>query len=204
MRVLPQFGVNPEKFQPAPRATHPFRIGFVGRLVEEKGAEELVRAVAELREEWELRVLGSGPQLSRLRALTRDLGIAARVVFENWIPSSRMSAYYQNLDLLVVPSRTRPNWKEQFGRVMIEAMACGVAVIGTNCGEIPNVLGNAGIVVPENDLAALRAAIEILRADSAQRAAIGARGRARVLELYTHKRIAAETHAIYREILNVV
>ncbi len=198
-RVIPQFGVDTTEFQPAPKNARGFRIGFLGRLVEEKGAHILLRAVAEIAGAWELRVLGSGPQRAGLQTLARTLGIAARVTFDAWIPSAAMPAYYQQLDLLVVPSLTRPNWKEQFGRVLIEAMACGVPVIGSTCGAIPHVIGSAGIIVPEGDAIALRANIEELRRDSARRAALAARGRARVLAHFTQARIAAETAAVYRE-----
>ncbi|MBI3537895.1 MAG: glycosyltransferase, partial [Chloroflexi bacterium] len=157
---------------------------------------------ASLRGDWELRVLGRGPESEKLQTLTRELNIQNKISFDRPRPSTEMPTFYQQLDVLVVPSRTRANWQEQFGRVLIEAMACGIAVIGSNCGEIPNVIGDAGIVVPENDPAALLAALEILRDARARRAELGARGRARVLKYFTHQRIAAETYAIYQKILS--
>jgi len=109
--------------------------------------------------------------------------------------------YLRQLDLVVLPSITRPNWKEQFGRALIEAMACEVPVIGSSCGEIPNVIGDAGLVFPEGDVAALRGHIESLQCDPARRREMGERGRARVVEHFTQGRVAAETYAVYRTIL---
>ena len=100
----------------------------------------------------------------------------------------------------MMPNRSRrmPNWVEQFGRVLIEAMACGVPVVGADCGEIPNVIGDAGLMFPQNDHAALRAHLDRLMHDDALRADLRARGRARVLERYTMKHIASQTFEVYR------
>jgi glycosyltransferase involved in cell wall biosynthesis len=101
-------------------------------------------------------------------------------------------------DALALPSLTRPNWKEQFGRILVEAMASGVPCAGSDSGEIPHVLGDAGLVVPEGDAGALAAALSRLADDPGLRRALAARGRARVLARYTHARIAEKTCAVYR------
>ena len=211
LAVIPQFGVDPKVFYPADRpapqlpnhsTTLPVRIGYSGgRLVREKGIDILLRAVAGLEGKWELRILGSGPDKTRLQALARQLGIDSRVHFDPPIPSTQVSDFLRQLDLAVLPSITRPNWKEQFGRALIEAMACEVAVIGSNSGEIPNVIGDAGLIFPEGNVGALRAQIETLQRDPAIRRELGARGRTRVLGHYTQARVAAETYAVYRAIL---
>ncbi len=201
--VIPQFGVDPDTFAPRPRQpAAAFRIGYLGRLVAEKGVDGLLRAAATLRGEWQLDVIGSGPAQASLAQLANELGIAPRVHFAAWRPSGEMPAVYSQLDALVVPSRTRPNWKEQFGRVLIEAMACAVPVIGSDCGEIPNVIGDAGLVFPENDIAALGAHLAALQNDPTQRAALGARGRARVLARFTQKRVAEATYRVYCALIN--
>jgi glycosyltransferase involved in cell wall biosynthesis len=102
---------------------------------------------------------------------------------------------------LVLPSRTRPNWVEQFGRVLIEAMASGVPVVGSDSGEIPNVIGDAGLVFPEGDIGRLRAHLQSLIDDPGLWAALARRGRERVQARYTQARIAAETVQVYREVL---
>ncbi len=85
------------------------------------------------------------------------------------------------IDTLAAPSLTQPHWKEQFGRVLIEAMACGVPVVGSDSGEIPQVVGDAGLIVPEGDVAALRAALLHLAEDSSLCERLAHAGRARVL-----------------------
>ncbi|MEA3345106.1 MAG: glycosyltransferase [Chloroflexota bacterium] len=206
VRVVPQFGVDPEIFQFS--LSHlraqgdnlqPFTIGYVGRLVEEKGVDLLLRAAAGLRGEWELRIVGDGPERERLKTLARELGIASQVAFEGGIPSAQMPDFYPQLDALVLPSRTRPNWKEQFGRVLIEAMACGVPVVGSDSGEIPHVIGEAGQVFPEEDVAALRSILARLQVEEALRKELAHRGRARVLAHYTQTQVASATYEVYLE-----
>jgi glycosyltransferase involved in cell wall biosynthesis len=150
---------------------------------------------------WTLLILGDGPDRPRLMALADHLKIADRVQFLGHRPSTETPAFYRKLDLLVLPSVSRPNWIEQFGRVLVEAMACGVPVVGSDCGELPNVIGDAGLVFPERDALALRAAIESLAADPARRAELAARGRARVLDRFTQAQVAAATYRVYQEMM---
>jgi len=208
MPIIPQFGVDPDIYKPKAESRRSeiknqkeFVIGCVARLVQEKGVDILLRAAAGLPGTWCVHVLGAGPQRQPLENLADELGIAERVVFEPPIPSTQMPAYLVELDALVLPSRTRPNWKEQFGRVLIEAMACGVPVIGSTCGEIPAVIGEAGLIFPEGDVEALRMALLRLQHDKELGRELAARGRARVLAHYTQKQIAAETVAIYRQMM---
>jgi glycosyltransferase involved in cell wall biosynthesis len=205
MAVIPQFGVDPTIFTPdADRGVcrdGVFSIGYVGRLVPEKGVDVLMDAVAGLDGEWELRVVGSGPEHERLVALAARLGIAGRVRFEGVLPSLRLPDFYRKLDVLVLPSRSRPNWVEQFGRVLIEAMACGVPVIGSDCGEIPNVIGEAGLIFPEGQAQALREQLLRLMYDRALWTELSRRGRERVEAHYTQAHIAAGTVAVYRQMV---
>lgn len=198
--VIPQFGVDADLFQPPdddcpPR---PFTVGYVGRLVPEKGVDVLFRALAQLGGAWRARLVGGGPARGSLEQLAAELGIAERVTFVQQIPSAQMPVQYHKMDVLALPSLTRPNWKEQFGRVLIEAMASGVPVIGSDSGAIPGVIGAAGLVVPEGDAAALAAALERLRADTALHAHYQQQGRARALATFTHAQIAAQTVDVYR------
>jgi glycosyltransferase involved in cell wall biosynthesis len=104
-------------------------------------------------------------------------------------------------DVLVLPARTTPHWKEQFGHVLIEAMACETPIIGSDSGEIPNVIGDAGLTFPEGDAEALVGAIRRLMRDEDLRRDLARRGRERVLQHYTHECIAQETYRIYCELL---
>ncbi len=206
MTVIPQFGVDPALFapaalRPAGRQGGRFVIGFAGRLIVAKGILILLKALATLGGDWELRVVGVGEAQAQARELATRLGIAERVAFLGQQPSTAMPEMLRSFDLLVVPSLTTPRWKEQFGRLLVEAMACGVPVIGSDSGEIPHVIGDAGIVVPEGDAEALRNAILRLRDDARERADLAQAGRARVLDLFTQEAVARRTYAVYQEIL---
>jgi glycosyltransferase involved in cell wall biosynthesis len=198
--VIPQFGVDPEMFSPAEPhpEEQPFVIGYAGRLVEEKGLDLLIKAVALLPGKWVLRLLGDGPQREALREMAGVYNISGSVSIEPPIPSTEMPAFYHTLDALVLPSRTRPNWKEQFGRVLIEAMACGVPVIGARSGAIPEVIGPAGLLFDEGDAAALRDHLAELLADPTLREALATAGRQRVLKHFTQAQIATQTVDVYR------
>jgi glycosyltransferase involved in cell wall biosynthesis len=175
--VIPQFGVDPEVFRPVERLPvtgRPFVAGYAGRLVREKGVDILLRAAAKLPAGVHLRIVGGGPEHSALKRLAESL---------------------------VLPSRTRPNWKEQFGRVLIEAMACGVPVIGAESGEIPNVIGAAGWLFPEADAAALAERLRQLWQQPEARARLSSLGRQRVEALYSQRRVAEDTVAMYRELM---
>lgn len=199
--VVPQFGVPPS-FQPMPRASNnsAFVIGYAGRLVQEKGVALLLRGLAQVQAKWELEILGSGPMYEALGALAQELDISGHVHFAPWVASEQMPQFYNALDLLVVPSLTRVNWKEQFGRVIMEAMACGIPVIGSSSGEIPNVLGDAGVIFPEGDAGALARAIEALLNDPPKRRLLADAGRARARALFSQQHVVDDTYALYRSL----
>lgn len=199
--VIPQFGVDPEIYRPSTpdlRAISPcFRIGYVGRLVEEKGVDLLIRAVASLEGEWHLSILGDGAFKAQLERLAQQLNIGNRITFESQLPSTKMPSYYRRLNVLVLPSRTRRNWKEQFGRVLIEAMACGIPVVGSDSGEIPHVIGESGLIFPEGDEETLRTHLARLMEDARLRSALAQKGREWVVQEYTQARVAMATHNVY-------
>ena len=200
--LIPQFGVDEAIYRPAgsPAADRPYTVGYVGRLVPEKGVDLLIRAISRLREGGRLLVLGDGPEATSLRRLVAGRGLQGRVRFEPPIPSAQMPAHYHRLDLLVLPSRARRRWTEQFGRVLIEAMASGVPVIGSEAGAIPEVVGEAGLTFPDGDVQALTEAIDRVRTDPQLARRLVQRGRQRVLERFTQAQIAEKTYRIYERL----
>jgi glycosyltransferase involved in cell wall biosynthesis len=231
LSVVPQFGVDEALFSPkaegrtlnaeAPASdvrTHAsnatvvrvrtfsvqrsaFRVGYLGRLVPEKGVLDLVDALARLPEGVRLLLVGDGVQRAAIVARAAELGVAGRVELRAGVSSTAVPAVLRELDALALPSRTTPNWKEQFGRVLIEAMSCGVPVVGSSSGEIPHVIGDAGLVFPEGDVVALAAALASLERDPALAAEFARRGRERVLAYYTQSAIARRYAAIYAAML---
>jgi glycosyltransferase involved in cell wall biosynthesis len=205
--VIPQFGVDPEIFishaASERRNDGCFTIAYAGRLVPEKGLDTLLRASAQLQGEWQVRLLGSGPEKDKLQQLAIQLCIDDHVTFEPQIPSAHMPKYYSQVDVLVLPSRRIVNWMEQFGRVLIEAMACRVPVVGSDSGEIPNTIGNAGLTFPEDDVDTLHERLSRLMRDEQLRRQLGERGRARVLAQFTQASVAQRTAEVYRKMMSL-
>ncbi len=215
VQVIPQFGTDPDRYRPltpseraavrAPWGVPPdaVLVGYVGRLVAEKGLSILTDAAAPLLHQhpaWHLAFVGDGPWQAQASAWRDRERLGGQVHFLPRVPSPAMPAVMGALDILVLPSLTTPRWKEQFGRVLVEAMAAEVAVVGSTSGEIPTVIGDGGLVVPEEDPQALRGAIATLAGDPAGRHALGVQGRARVLTHYTPRAIAADTIAFYHQL----
>ncbi|HQV28208.1 MAG TPA: glycosyltransferase family 4 protein [Thermoflexales bacterium] len=200
--VVPQFGVDEEIYRPpAGRHSDRFVVGYAGRLDPEKGVDTLIEACAPLREV-EVQIAGAGPERERLGALAERLAMTSRTHFLGSLDTAAMVAFYQGLNAFVLPSRSRPNWVEQFGRVLIEAMACNVPVLGSRSGEIPNVIGDAGALFPEGDISALSDALRTLLGSPDAARAIGQRGRERAVAHFSMRRIALDTVRVYREMRN--
>jgi glycosyltransferase involved in cell wall biosynthesis len=206
--IIPQVGVDPQIFHRRPPPADPqagrrgpFTVGFVGRLRPFKGAHLLVEAVAALGGEARLELLGWGPEEGRLRALAEARGLGHRFAIRPALPSDRVPEFLSRLDALAMPSLTSPAWKEQFGRVAMEAMACEVPVVGSDSGEIARVIGDCGLVFPEGDVAGLAASLRRLRDDPGLGRDLAARGLARVRALFTQDQIGAQTAQVYREVL---
>jgi glycosyltransferase involved in cell wall biosynthesis len=139
-------------------------IGYVGRIIEAKGLRTLLEALALLPHlRWRLAVVGTGPFESAFTELVRSKGFENQVLTLGFVSHEETPRYLAAFDVLVLPSETQPSWKEQFGRVIVEALACGTPVIGSDSGEIPNLVlsSGGGLVFPERDAAAFA---ETLRA----------------------------------------
>ncbi len=194
-----QFTIHNSQLSSSPLA--PLSIGYAGGLVPEKGVDLILRACAGLVGDWQLTLAGEGDSRAELERLAVALHIADRMRFAGRIGSDAMPVFYHELDVLVLSSRTRPNWKEQFGRVLVEAMACGVAVVGSDCGEIPQVIGDAGLVFAEDDVVGLREALQRLLDNPQERQRLAAAGRQRVLDQFTMQQIAEQTLLVYRQLV---
>ncbi len=163
-----------------PRAEGEVVIGYVGRIVEPKGLRTLAAALPSLRDlPWKLVVIGKGDFEETFRQLLADGGVSDRVAFLGFVPHEETPRYLSAFDTLVVPSETQPNWKEQFGRVITEAMACETPVVGSSSGEIPNLIGksNGGLVFPERDPVEFAKALRQILTDKDLRQKLGEDGR---------------------------
>jgi glycosyltransferase involved in cell wall biosynthesis len=168
---------------------HNFVVGYFGRLVPEKGVLDVVEAVARCSSDVVLMLdayenMAPGSFAAEVFARIDALGLRTRVRTVH-AQHHEVPEYMRCCQVLALPSRTTERWKEQFGRVLPEAMACEAAVIGSTSGNIPDMIGDAGVLVPENDTAALAAAIEDLRTQPAKRTSLAKAGRQRVIQRFS-------------------
>ena len=165
------YGVDRTNFRPdvepllAPVVRPAFRIGYVGRLVVEKGLDDALDAMARAKAPVTLALMGEGPHEDALRQRIAELGLTDRVSFRGWGKPAEVAGFLRSLDALILLTRTTAVVKEQFGRVITEAQACGVPVIGSTGGAIPDVTGEGGWIVPESDPDALAALIDRIAID---------------------------------------
>ena len=155
-------------------------VGYVGRFVAEKGIMLLLDAVGAAGISGRITLLGEGPLRADLELRARRLGRNVRVEFLSAVPHPQVPSILRRFDVLVLASTDRPGWSEQFGRVLIEAMACGVPVIGSSSGAIPSVIGDAGIIVRAGDVSGLATALRRLYENPAERGRLSEAGLRRV------------------------
>ena len=173
-------------------------VGFVGRLVKAKGMSLLLDALSRIppSQPWSALFLGSGPEEETIRAWIRQHDAESRVRIK-LVRHDEVPRYLGAMDILAVPSQTTPEWKEQFGRVIIEAFACGAAVIASDSGEIPHVVGDAGVIVPERDVGKWAAELGSLLGDTNRRAQLAERGLERAKQ-FSATSLAARYASFYR------
>jgi phosphatidyl-myo-inositol dimannoside synthase len=174
-------------------------VGFLGRFVPEKGLRTLMRALEGVRQPWRALFVGGGSMAGELSAFASARPDRVRVL--TGVTHDEVPMHLNAMDVLCAPSETTPRWKEQFGRMLIEAMACGVPVIASRSGEIPFVVGDSGVLVNERAAAEWTAAIEALIGDAARRADLAARGRSRVHERFALPVVARAHLAFFEELL---
>ena len=163
-------GIDQDRFSPAADVApvgHSHLVLSVGRLVWEKGHQDVIRAVAALRggvvgdpRDVRLMIVGSGPEEARLRRHAQELGLGAAATFVPFVPYDEMPALYRQASALVLASLPRRGWEEQFGMVLAEALASGTAIVATRSGAIPEVTGDAASLVDPGDWRALAAALQ--------------------------------------------
>ncbi len=208
-RVIP-LGVDLEHFRPdcargaAVRLELGFSdpgppvVGFLGRFVEEKGVALLMSALEEIATPWRALFVGSGPLAPVLQKWAARFSDRVRIA--SAVPHAEVPRYLNAMDLLCAPSQTTPRWREQLGRMLLEGFASGVPIIASDSGEIPNVMGDAGVIVGEKDHAAWRAQIERMIGDSAARVEWAKRGRARAEDLFAWSTVARRHLQFFQEL----
>ena len=195
-------GVDVERFAPArdrddePAEINELRIGYVGRIEARKGVHVLVDAVARIPHAT-LDLVGDGPERAAVEAQIARLRVGHRVHVSGYASQDDLPDRYRTFDVVAVPSLESPGWIEQFGRVAVEAMASGVPVVASDSGSLPEVVGDAGILVAPGDVTALTDALCRLVADPGERRRLGAVAQQRA-QRWSWRHIAAEQVELYR------
>jgi glycosyltransferase involved in cell wall biosynthesis len=202
--IIP-FGVNTETFRPqavtGTRSNGPLTIGFAGRMLPGKGLNVLAGALEKLKSEaWRLLVVGDGAERQEFEQRLTAAGLRDRAVFTGAVNYDLVPEYFQQMDVLVLPTETTKRIREQFGRVLVEAMASGVPVIGSTCGAIPEVIGDAGLVFTEGDADALADALRRMLSDEDLRESLVQAGLEQV-KRYSWERVAEKTYELFRQVL---
>lgn len=196
IEMIPLGGFDPRVFfpgPPLPRNT-PSIAGYIGRLSTEKGIDLMIKAAASSGVGMRLIFAGDGPAMGEARRLAVDHKVDAE--FLGPVPQSEIPGLLRSLDVLVLPSRTTPRWREQWGRVLTEAMASGTPVIGSSSGEIPHVIGDAGMVFPEGSVEDLSKALKFVLGSADEANRLSELGLERAAS-YTWERHAARTKSFY-------
>jgi glycosyltransferase involved in cell wall biosynthesis len=195
LQVLP-LGVDTRRWrrrQARRDAGAPLTVGYIGRLSAEKGVDTLIDALAQTSNR-EIRavIAGDGPERGRLEDLASRLGLDSRVRWAGYVPHERAVDFYGEIDVAAVPSRTTPGWKEQFGRVVIESLACEVPVVGSDSGELAKLIPSTGggWTFPEGDARRLAELLDRLDADPEARIAAAQAGRLVVERDFDLERVA--------------
>jgi len=149
-------------------------VGFVGRFVRQKGCAVLIEALSRVAAPWRALFVGGGPELDMLKAFAD--AHPGRVSIATGVSHDAVPAYLNAMDVLCAPSQTTPQWREQFGRMLIEAMACGVPVLASRSGEIPHVLDGVGVLLPEDDAGEWAAALTRILTTPAERDELSRQG----------------------------
>lgn len=202
--VLPQLGVNLTTFIPKNKNLSKKTIGYIGRLVDEKGIELLIDAFALLEKtisNWTMRIIGGGPMQKNIISLINNYHLQHKISLEPPVTHHDVANILPQIDILVLPSYDTPAWKEQFGHIIIEAMACAIPVIGSSAGEIPNVIKDAGIIFEQKNLHSLLESLKTLMQDEQLREQIGTAGLKRVNMYYSHQAVAKATYQFWQSFL---
>jgi glycosyltransferase involved in cell wall biosynthesis len=173
-------------------------VGYVGRLIEIKGVAKLLEAVAGMDDDVSILIVGDGPDREKFESVANELGIADRTVFAGYVEPERMDRYYGVMDTLALPSHEA--FKERFGRVLIEAMACGVPVVASETGGIPEVIDDAGLLFEDRNVEQFRDRLRTVLYDDTAREELIDKGEQRVEANYTWSAFAEQLHDIIHEV----
>ncbi|MDD5772190.1 MAG: glycosyltransferase family 4 protein [bacterium] len=198
VELLKQFSISPNDMV----------VLFIGQLLWLKGVYDIIAAAKKITQDNELKgtnikflIVGKGPEEHRLRDIIKKLKLDNIVKLVGFFPYSEMVELHNLADIFILPSIPVKTWQEQFGMVLIESMACGRPVISTSCGAIPEILGDAGIIIPPADPYKLAEKIKELVISKDTRLQLGIKGRLHVEKYYDRFKIAEKIKSVYEKLI---
>lgn len=214
--TFPQLGVDYERFADTIEASkldeirnslhikaEDFVYGYIGRLTPEKGIEDMIYAFAGWHKpNTRTLIIGNGSEdyISHLNALIDKLNLNHIINIQPAIKFDEIPVYFQLLDISILLSHTTPIWKEQFGRVLVESMAAGTPVIGSDSGAIPLVVGETGYIVAEKDILSIRESLNDAYTNKEKYIKLSKLAKARSKKEFSYKSIAKKTYDFIQEI----
>lgn len=209
-------GIDTERFKPGPKPVHllkknripdnAFVILYAGKLVSWKGVHNLIYAAVALRKkghaDFVVAIAGKGAQKANMEKLIRETGLEENFRFLDFVSYDDMPDVYRLADVFVLPSYPTMEWQEQFGMVLVEAMACGRPVISTLSGSIPEVVDDAGVLLPPGDFFSLANVIERFMKDPALCREFSVKGRDRAMNLFDSRKTSEELRSVFSKVCN--
>ncbi|MCB1152433.1 glycosyltransferase [bacterium] len=199
--VIAQVGIDPAEARDIAPNRHytadTFVVGFVARLDRKKGIFDLFDAFDRCSAPAGLVIVGDGPDRDAVIERAAQSPKRAQINIVGAVDHDRVAAELKGMDVLVLPSRTTRGWMEQFGHILIEAMAVDVPVVGSSSGAIPEVVGEAGVIFPEGDVDGLAQILDRLAQEPDERRRLTEAGRSRVERHYHDRRVAEQLTAVW-------
>jgi len=182
-----------------------FIYGYIGRLTREKGLLTLLEASYILKndksinkEDFKILIVGDGYLKNEMNMFISKRGLEDIVIIHPSVPHNSVSEYLNCIDTFILPSMTTTRWKEQFGRVIIESLSCGVPVIGSDSGAIPELISDTGggIIFPQGNAEVLSEKMSQIMNNHDLRFQVIEKGERSVRERYSIKAVAQQLYQI--------
>ena len=216
--VIPQLGTDSNVFCAAKDKAifkkrfgldeNKFVIGFAGRLVDEKGVLFLIETFELLKKQIEQKVFetlclviaGDGPDITLIKEKIGNSDVGNQILLLGSLDHAQMPDFFKAIDIFVLPSFDTLSWKEQFGQVLVQAMMSSISLIGSDAGEIPNVICDSGLIFKQKDKLDLVRCLKILLSKQ-QRSVFEQKGLQRAKKYYSNDAIARQTYEFYNQLL---
>lgn len=209
--IQTQVGVNDELFsfnakkrndlRTRYNVNNSFVIGYAGRITFDKGIDVLLSALSEIKGDWFLVLIGNGEKMEYVKKIIKEKSWENRVLLTGSVSVVEVSDFMQMLDCFFIGSRTREDWFDTFPNTLAQAMGCRIAVVGSDSGALPYMIGDSGIIVPEGKIDKARDAIIRYKNDINYRNENAVKGEARCRKLFGSESLADEFFKIIKKIL---